>query len=241
MNLVKMLVIVFLLLAASPCLSAEETKVDAKKVADSEIEQQNKLVQAQKLIASGKQREAIALLDETLAYYEARYPAGKTRWYVARTTRETVVYLTGVAIFGDKTDKRDAMALSVAWADAYFLKGYAYIELGQLSEAKAAIEQALTLSPKNANYLVELAEIAKLERNWGLAYEYYKEAESASDFSPEDEKLSDLSHAKRGQAFVFIEQGKLDEAEKVLKECLKLNKNDKRAQEELDYIKKLRN
>ena len=96
------------------------------------------------------------------------------------------------------------------------------------------------LSPKNAKYLIEFAEIAKLERDWNAAYEYYKEAEGASAVSPPETKSAELSHAKRGQAFVFIEQGKLDEAEKVLKECLKLDKNDQRAKEELEYIEKLR-
>jgi len=46
--------------------------------------------------------------------------------------------------------------------------------------------------------------------------------------------------AKRGQAFVLIEQGKLDAAERVLNECLKLDGNDAHARKELEYIAQLR-
>jgi len=241
MNLVKVLAVLFFMISATPSSLAEEAKVDAKTVVDAEQEQVDRLIQAQKLIASGKQVEAIALIDQTLAYYEKKFPVGETRWYVARTTQETLFYMVQSAALADSgKSKKNASALTVAWANAYFLKGYAYVELNQANEAKSALKQALELSPQNARYLIELAEAAKLERNWDESFGYYKEAESASAFSPADEKASDLSHSKRGQAFVFIEQGKFDEAEKMLKECLKLDADDQRAKEELEYIQSLR-
>src|SRR6185436_17278465 len=131
-------------------------------------------------------------------------------------------------------------SLYVAWAEAYFLKAYAYIVLGQTDAAIAPMDHALSLSPSNAKYLIERAEIEKLKRNWNRAYQFYKDAEDASVFSLADEKAGDLSHAKRGQAFVFIEQGKLDQAKKVLEECLKLDRNDAHAKQELEYIEQLR-
>jgi Flp pilus assembly protein TadD len=128
----------------------------------------------------------------------------------------------------------------VAWAEAYFLKAYAYLELGQTDSAVAPIDHALALSPSNAKYLLERAEIEKLKRRWDRAYRLYRDAEDASAFSPPQEKAGDLSHAKRGQAFVFIEQGKLDEATQVLQACLKLDRNDAHAKKELEYIAQLR-
>ncbi|MEO6173360.1 MAG: tetratricopeptide repeat protein [Arenimonas sp.] len=241
MSLPKILAAALLLLSAAPVLAIDEAKTDIKNAADAETEQQSRLMQAQKLIAAGNHAEAIALIDKTIAYYEARFPEGETRWYIGRTVEETLIYMSMAAVSGDQADSKiSAQAINVAWADAYFLKGYAYIELNQAAEAKVMLLKALKLSPQNASFLIELAEVAKLQRNWDESYKYYVEAESASAFSPSDAKASDLSHAKRGQAFVFIEQGKLDEAEKVLKACLKLDKNDQRAKEELEYIKKLR-
>ncbi|MEO8001728.1 MAG: tetratricopeptide repeat protein, partial [Arenimonas sp.] len=221
-SLWKQLVIVFLLILAAPdLLLADQATSDEKTTVDTEKVQREKLMQAKNLIASRNSTEAISLIDQTLEYYRTIYPDGKTRWYVARTPEETFYYMTSSAILPDSTsDKKDAATLYVAWAEAYFLKGYAYVELGQINEAKAALEQALYLTPQNANYMIELAEVSKLERDWGEAYRLYTQAEEATRFSPLDEKASDLSHAKRGQAFVFIEQGKLNEAEKILKQCL---------------------
>lgn len=56
------------------------------------------------------------------------------------------------------------------------------------------------------------------------------------EFSPPQLKNADLSRAWRGQAYVFVEQGQLDEAEKLYRKCLDLNAADARALNELRFI-----
>ena len=46
--------------------------------------------------------------------------------------------------------------------------------------------------------------------------------------------------ADGGQAFVLVEEKKLDDAEKLYQECLQLNSRDPVAQSELRYIAQLR-
>jgi tetratricopeptide (TPR) repeat protein len=223
-------------------LAAPAGRVDAKQALPAdETGQRDKLQQAQRLIADGKSSEAIALIEQVLSYYAAKYPEGKTRWYVARNMKESFYYMAEATTQADPASgKSSASSLMVAWADAYFLKGYALNELGRPADAKIALERAVYLSPQNATYLIELAEAYKLERNWNECYRLYQAAETAAEFSPTEQKLADRSQAKRGQAFVFVEQGKLDRAQALLEECLKLNANDARAKEELDYIAELR-
>jgi len=233
-------------LCVSICASAPvptTTAASAKSTAEEtgETEQRDKLQQAQQLIANGQAIDAIALIDQVLAYYAARYPEGKTRWYVARTPEETLYYMAEAAIAAKhQPGQNEASAVMVAWADAYFLKGYAYNELARPADAKLALQRAVQLSPENATYLIELAEANKLERNWDECYRLYAEAEAAAEFSPPEQQLHDRLQAKRGQAFVFVEKGKLDQAQALLEQCLKLDSNDTRAKKELDYIAELR-
>jgi tetratricopeptide (TPR) repeat protein len=219
-----------------PALAAGEKSAD-----DQEAAQRQRLLQAKQLIDVHKASEAIPLIEQTLAYYATQYPEGETRWYVARTRDENLLYVGEASLFGNReAGKSNARILSVAWAEGYFLKGFAYVELGRQKEAVVAVEHALSLSPSNAKYLIERAELDKLTRSWDEAYQLYKQAETASEVSPPEEKVGDRSHAMRGQAFVLIEQGKLDEAKRELEACLKLDRNDIRAKHELEYIEQLR-
>ena len=231
-----------LCLIGSPAWAAPTQRADAKETLSSEeTAQRAKLQHAQRLIAAGKWSDAIGLIDQVLAYYARRYPEGRTRWFVARTTEENLYYLTEATLSsGNAEGKSGASSLMVAWADAYYLKGYALNEQARTADAKAALARAVRLSPQNASYLIELAEAYKLERNWDECYQLYRAAETAAQFSPPELKLAEQLQAKRGQAFVFIEQGNLDRAEAILKACLKLDPNDARAKKELGYIAQLR-
>lgn len=55
-----------------------------------------------------------------------------------------------------------------------------------------------------------------------------------------DYRDNDTARAWRGIGFVYIETGKLDEAEELYKKCLELNAEDKMAKAELAYIENLR-
>lgn len=211
--------------------------------------------QAQALIHDGEPERAIAILDAVIAEYETQYPDGETRWYVARDTKETLAYMVSAATSKDGTHK-NASALIVMWAEAYYLKGYALVELGtggskiaksmpigdpaHLAPAKKALERGIHLAPYHARMLSELGQIHQLEKDWDNAYRYYAAAEDASAFTPEDEQASDLGRAKRGMGFVLIEQGKLDEAEKKFEECLEIDPDDSGAKREMLYIRSLR-
>jgi tetratricopeptide (TPR) repeat protein len=191
-------------------------------------------------IQAGHSEQALPILDAVIAHYEARHPAGKVRWYVARDAAEAITYTALATMSIDRAaGETGAQVLVVHWADAWFLKGYALVELGRLDAAHAALGKAVGLSPNNATYLIEQAEVSKLERDWATASELYTRAEAAAEFSPPAQRRHDRGQALRGEAFVGVEIGHLDDARKILEECLKLDPNDARAKEDLAYIAKL--
>jgi tetratricopeptide (TPR) repeat protein len=103
------------------------------------------------------------------------------------------------------------------------------------------LERALALSPRNSQFLSELASIYQGEKNWTTALQTYQLAEAAArEFSPPQVKDAELSRAWRGIGFVLVEQNRLDAAEKMYRQCLELNKNDSIALKELSYVLNLK-
>jgi tetratricopeptide (TPR) repeat protein len=208
-----------------------------------EAAQLQELLRAQRLIADKQVDAGLAALDAMIARYEATYPAGKTRWYVARDSGESLAYLIHAATEMDKGTVAEgtveARPVISQWANAWYLKGYALIELKRLDEARAALDQAIRLSPFNSMFITERAEVAKLERKWDLAMADYVLAADVATFSGDD-AARDKAQALRGQAFVHVELGDLDAAEKILKAVLKADPGDQKARNELEYIEQAR-
>ena len=96
------------------------------------------------------------------------------------------------------------------------------------------------MSPFNAHYLNEYAEWYKINRNWQTAYDVFSQARDLREFSPPDYADQIEARALRGMGFCLIELGKLDEAEKMFKDSLKLVPENQTALNEIGYIKELR-
>lgn len=130
-----------------------------------------------------------------------------------------------------------AIALNSEWSDALYLKAYAYIDLGDLENAKIYLNKALVLAPKNARYLSELGHIYQTEKNWSQAKATFTQAvEAAESFSPDPIKQFELV---RAISFALVEAGHLTEAETILKECLAIDPKDSKTQSELKYVRSL--
>jgi tetratricopeptide (TPR) repeat protein len=194
-----------------------------------------KVDEAYLLMKSGKLAEAIAIFDSIIAQMEAKYANEKRQIFAARSMTETILY-AGLA----GTQKKDAIVLNDAWATAYFLKGFALIDLNRRDDAKPLFDKALGLSPMNAQFLAERGEWFKNRKEWSSAFADFEAASTAAEFSPDDVKKSEKARALRGMGFVRIEQGELKEAEKLFRQSLKLQPGNSSALSELEYIKSLK-
>ena len=264
--------IAFALVLASPPSQGAETPAHsgtATAAAESpqatdaaEADRRKRLEQAAQRIDEGRPREAIALIDGVIAEYETRYPdSGETRWYVAQTTEETLAYLARSKIEESaSTRPRNAATLTVLWVEAYYMKGYALVELSAgtgaykatkaggtpdsdpelLQQARAAFERGLQLEPYHARTLSELGNIQQVQHDWEGMLRTFTAAEEAAAFSPASEQNRIYGRAKRGVGYALIELGRLDEAEAKYRECLKIDPSDATAKDELDYIRRQR-
>lgn len=191
---------------------------------------------ASKLLGEGKAAEAMALADQVIAASEQSHPQrNDTVYFSAQSMAETLIYATmAVAV------KKNGVVTNGTWGTAYFLKGFSLIDLNRADEALPWLEKAVTLSPMNAQYLAERAEWYKSRREWKKALIDFESARSGASVAPDDAKVAWEGRAIRGMAFVKIEQGKYNDAEKLLKEALRLNPGDQRAKTDLAELPSLR-
>jgi len=190
------------------------------------------LQEARHNIDSKNPAAALPKCDSVISAYKAHYGDAKQKIYCARTPEESLGVLLKAA-----ADKNNAIALSARWSDACFMKAYALEDLGRTAEAKASLQEALKMSPFNAQYLAEMGQIYAREKNWPKAEQLYREAEDNASLSPPVSKAEDLARARRGLGYVFVELGKLDEAEKKYQQCIAANPNDTKAKAELQYVR----
>jgi tetratricopeptide (TPR) repeat protein len=194
--------------------------------------EQQEVETAKNLIADKRPSDAVVLLDKVIAANEARHHDKSQQIYCARSQEEVLLYM-----FEAAAAKHSAIAVDPTYCDAIFLKGFSLIDLGQPTEARKYIEQAVAMAPHNAYYRGELAEGYKIEHNFEEAYNLFEQASAdAREFTPKEDKTFELTRALRGMGWVRSEQGRFDEAEKLFRECLQIDPEDAKAKKELDYI-----
>lgn len=219
-----------LLLAAAICAGAQDAPLEAEPAHLALMKQ------AVELLQQRKPQEALAVTDQLIAAYEAKYKNSGKRVYEARTSPEGLLYMMTAA-----KDKQDAVLAKGIWGEAYYVKGYILIDLNRYDEAKPALQRAIAISPRNAKFLGELGHIYQTQRNWLEALATFQDAEEAArEFSPPAARVREWTRALRGSGYVLVELGRMDEAEAKYRKCLELDQSDQKAQGELRFIQEQR-
>jgi tetratricopeptide (TPR) repeat protein len=219
--------LIALMLALAPAPPAPPPGAPIVAVPD----QDGELDRAVTLLSAGKPADAIAVLDALNAANQRIYAGESKQVFCARSPTEAILY-AGMAA----EQKKEAVVTAKAYCYGIYLKGYALIDLNRSDEARPYLERAVALAPSNSQFLGELGEWYKNRRNWDKARELFQKASGASAFSPDDRKGFDKRRALRGLGFILVEEGKLDEAEKMYRDCLAIDPTDEKAKAELDYI-----
>lgn len=157
--------------------------------------------------------------------------------------------LAGAALGFRKGDVDEGKTVTAAVADdicaAYFVKGFALIDLGNRDEALPNLQMAVEMDPDNQHYMNELAEWHKAGRDWQTSLAIFTKASETTDQSivlMKDKKqvteILDIMRCRsyRGIAFNHVEMGNWNEARSAIDKCLKLIPDDPRSQQELEYI-----
>lgn len=177
---------------------------------------------------------AVALLEPLIGQYHQHYSALAQRPYCPRTDDEGDQYVAD----GLRQARADTVMLTdqPTWAYALYYKGYALIDLGRIDEARAALEQALWLAPRNAQFLSELAITYQREGNWERMLALSSQAVDAASFSPPQLRDDELGRALRSKGYALFELAQLDAAAQAYRQALQINPGDQDARDELTYI-----
>jgi tetratricopeptide (TPR) repeat protein len=239
MKMIVLRVLVFVMLAGLLQPGLAQTAAPAQPPVGGS-ENTPELDEVSRLIRGGKLQEALGLADAVIKSYEDRYRTGKRQVFSSRSAAETSAYLNAIGR-AKGAGNEEAGIYSPAWGDAYYLKGFILVDLKRFAEARKALEAASALSPHNAAYRAELGQLALKAKAYPEAMRLFKQAEAdAREFSPPRVRNREIAAALRGQAFVLVEEKKLDEAEQLYNECLQLDFKDRVAHSELRYIAQLR-
>lgn len=198
-------------------------------------------------LRSGDFQGAVARADTIITKFESSKELDSD-YACTSGGADTLATLLGAAVAFDKgtAEKSKRVAVSSAICDAYFLKGFALIDLKLRNEALPNLETAVAMDPDNQHYANELAEWYKSGRDWQKSLELFTLASEKTDLSIE--MMDDKKEAKRitnqtrcrsyrGIAFNHVELEQWTEAKDALKKCLALIPNDPKSKGELEYIK----
>jgi tetratricopeptide (TPR) repeat protein len=231
-----------LLLAAcatpnAPTPPSASTATSKPQTPDDDAGMDRRLERAGQWVLARKSAEALPLLDEVIAHFERKYRNGAERAYSARSPAESLLYLLEASKAQPPTGAR---VYAATWGQAYFLKGYALVELRRLDDAKAALTSAIDLAPHNSQYRSERGQVYAYQRDWRTSLQEFRAARDAAEFTPPELKNRELTRALRGMAFAEVELQNLDEAEAIHKRVLQIDPNDAISLKELRYIRTLR-
>jgi tetratricopeptide (TPR) repeat protein len=215
---------------AAPPARAEPVAEDQGPTA-----QDRQIEEASSLIHRGKPADALIIVDRIIADEERAHAGDTRRYYSARSGAETILY-AGMGA----TEGKDTVVLGPNWGTAFFLRGFALIDLGRADEARAMLEKAVALSPMNAQFLAELAEWHKNKRDWAKSYALFEQASAAAEFSPDTIRNGEKARALVGMGYALVEQGKLDDAEKLFLQALQIDPGNRSATNELNYVRRQR-
>lgn len=185
------------------------------------------------LIASGQPQQAIVYFDRVIPASEAEFQRFSGTVYCSHSVSETLLNsLTGLS------EGKDSVVLDGVWCDAFFLKGFALIDLRDYPGAERNIRMAIRHSPANSQYWSELGHIQQSQRQWAAAIATFRKTEGLAAASTGQAEMK--TRACRGIGYSLVELKKLDEAEANYKRCLLEAPSDEKSQHELLYIRQLR-
>lgn len=201
-----------------------------------------------KALTDGKFGEAIAKADSVIARFEAtRKPDAAYR--CTDGGADMLSAMLGAALAADKgkaePGRATTYAISPDICSAYFMKGFAQIDLGRRAEALANFETAIAMDPDNNHYLNELGEWYKTGRQWEKSLEIFTKASQTEDLSLSfwDDK-AEAARVKaqrrcrsyRGIAFAHVEMAEWKKARAALDKCLAIVPDDKASLNEIQFI-----
>jgi tetratricopeptide (TPR) repeat protein len=190
-----------------------------------------KLNDVNTLIANNDKDGALALLNPILSQCESSIAASDKKIIYVFNVAEFLEY---VAIMKSKEDviwKKDLCP------DAYKTAAFIYVAANDKEKAFKYLDKAIEIAPFWADPHTERGYLLGQQGDLAAALMEYEKAIELADKYKTSAPVKPL--ALRGLGFILIEMNELDRAETAFKESLKLEPNNKLAENELEYIRQL--
>lgn len=225
--------------SAAPAASAPAPAASASELSPQEIQALKELDAARKIrLDAGmaaftahrfaeSERQLSALVTEIEA--DPRKP--DTDYYCAQSQAETLLYLLEAA-----NSKRNAVVLLPMLCNAMFGKAFSLVELRRYPEALATLQRLVKLAPHNALYLIEYGQLLARLKQPEQALPLMRKAEEEAKLAPDGSRSILTASAMRGQGYVLVELGRLDEAEAAYRKSLTVMPDHRGALAEIEYI-----
>jgi Flp pilus assembly protein TadD len=212
---------------------SSQSQADLKEVVDAVLE-----------IRAGRIQQAIdGPLTEVVDRYEKRYAKSRDVVFSARGPVLGLIYLTTSAADHVSRGSGNAIDVGPAWAMAYWGRGYGYSEMNRYPEAEVELKKAIALSPRDAQYVSELAYVYEMQKRFNESLALYltiPDMVETMDGWPDTAKVEFRCKSYRGQGYNLVELKRYDEAEAAYKACIALIPGEPKSLGELDYIKTMR-
>ena len=110
---------------------------------------------------AGQPAKALETVSPAVTEYERAYAGEKRRIYCGISSTQTLAALMRAA-----NDKMSAVAVGEGYCTALYLRAFALVDVGQVSEAEVGFLRLVELAPFNARYVYELANIRRMTRRY---------------------------------------------------------------------------
>lgn len=174
---------------------------------------------------------AVTLMKPVLADFEKRYADEKRHIYCAINPAQTAAYTDDA-----KKAAQDFVTIEPGWCRAQYVRAYALIDLDDLDGALVAFRRLTDLAPRNSRYLSELGYVLSTKRKYAEALAVYERSLAAIGISPDDADTERCA-AYRGMGFNLGKLGRIVEAEKAYRACLKIEPDNEEVQDAIDELK----
>lgn len=176
------------------------------------------------LLRRGKRAQAVELFDKVIASAD-QHLAGDPRPRLCRTAHDQRV-----------VGHEAAVPVDDSVCSAHFGKGFALVDMGRGDLAEAELRKASDMSPNDAHFANEYAELFKSRRDWQSSYDMFARAWRVVDKSPTGADAKVAARALRGMGYTRIEMGRFDEAEQLFRQSQQYDPESPVARAELGTI-----
>ena len=191
----------------------------------------------QMMIQAGQKEKAQDMLKALILEMPAGWtPIDRTGEEVVAAFWDMTEFMAYIERHKEVDPHRKLVWRGISYSKALYLTAFLAVERRDWNTALEYLDAGLELEPDHPVLLSEKAMVLGSLKKHGESYELYLKAASSRPWSP----ITQRGRAIRGAGMQMIDLGRLDEAERILRQSLELEPNSEVAQNELLYIAALR-